>query len=605
MYKDLWQLFSKEYGGLRQGLSICGVTIVVSLLEGINIALLVPMLETLASPGQEGGHWVSRGFATLFEEVGVPFTLGSILLGLAIIVLGIGALKYLRFILIERTHTAFTAWMRSKLMGNLLSAGMGHLHGQNMGVLADELTTQSSRAGSSVIHITEILSGIGILVVYLITAFLVAPLLAAVALGTSCIMTLAMQYYISRTRAIAITLVNRETGLQSTGIENLNGIHVIKSFGIEQLRWDEFRNHAKSVRDSMFSIGRDRSRMTVFQEIGLFGIIGAIVFIGTTVMNASIAIIVALLFILYRAMPRVSTLNVRRQPLATSLVSLNRVKSSMDQAAATQMIDGEQRFSDLCRGVEFKDIAFSYNGSGLVLRDTNFAFEKGKMTAITGASGAGKTTLIDLILRFYDSTHGKILVDGVDLRELDLESWRNSIGVVSQDIFLFNDTITYNISLGKPELGMEEIKTAARRAYAHDFIEELPEGYNTKIGDRGWNLSGGQRQRLALARAILRNPAILILDEATSALDSESERLIQSYLAEIRGTCTVIVVAHRLATIQNADKIIVLQDGEIAEEGDWNSLLAKNGIFASYYNLQSGLTKNVEAELEYQTGGPV
>jgi subfamily B ATP-binding cassette protein MsbA len=174
----------------------------------------------------------------------------------------------------------------------------------------------------------------------------------------------------------------------------------------------------------------------------------------------------------------------------------------------------------------------------------------------------------------------------VDLRELDLESWRKTIGVVSQDVFLFNDTVANNIALWRPEASQESIIEAAKQAYAHEFIQQMPEGYETTIGDRGWNLSGGQRQRLALARAIFSKPEVLILDEATSSLDSESERFIQEYINEIRGTRTLVVVAHRMSTIRGADKIVVLEEGKIVEEGDLNSLLAASGPFARFYRLQ-------------------
>ena len=191
-----------------------------------------------------------------------------------------------------------------------------------------------------------------------------------------------------------------------------------------------------------------------------------------------------------------------------------------------------------------------------------------------------------MILRHYDPTSGQIQIDGTDLKDLDLQSWRQSIGVVSQDTFLFNTTVATNIGLGHPSTSMEQIVEAARRAQAHDFIENLPAGYETVVGDRGWNLSGGQRQRLSLARAILGEPQLLILDEATSSLDSESERLIQEYIQQAQGTFTMLVVAHRMSTIQNADKIVVLEDGKIVDQGNWETLMESSDVLANYQRLQ-------------------
>lgn len=596
MYREFWQLL-KTYGSIRVPLSICALTISGSLLEGINIGLLIPLLEYLGSPGQVEGHWLSRAFATVFAAMGVRFGLDTILLFLGILFLGAAGLKYLRLILIDKAVVTFSVWLRTRTMESLLSGDTEYFHHQRLGMLTDTLTTQSSRAGGALHVAADGVSLAAVSLVYLLGAFLIAPFLAAAALGTGLILSLAMQYYVSRARKIADTMVSRQNELQIAGIETLSAIQVVKSFLLERSRWSDYRSKAQAAGESEYLINRNTNQMSVLQEVVLVALVGAIVYVGVEVMGLGMAAIVALLFVLYRLMPRISGLNSRRQQLATQLASLHLVKTVIDQASSRKIVSGPVTFEELTNRIELKQVDFSYNGSSEVLSNTSFTMEKGKMTAIAGASGAGKTTLIDLVLRLYDPTQGSLLVDGVDLRDLELTSWRGSIGVVSQDIFLFNDTVAYNIGLGRLGSSLEAIITAAKRAYAHDFIQQLPHGYETHIGDRGWNLSGGQRQRLALARAILTTPEILILDEATSSLDSESEQLIQQYLNEIRGTCTIIVVAHRLSTIQSADKIVVLQDGKIVEEGDWDSLLAKDGVLANYHNIQSGATGSINEPL--------
>ena len=589
MYRDFWQLFVKGYGRLRMALLICALTIAVSLLEAFNIGLLIPLLEILESPGQEGGHWISQAFANLFDALGLTFKLGTILLALAILVLGTSGLKYLRMILVGKTAIGFVAWMRSRTMGNLLYADMSYFHRERLGILTGMLTTQSSRAGGTFQEITEMVASLGIIGAYLTAAFLIAPALTGVAFATLLIVSLAMQYYISRAKTMGARLVQRENELQAAAVESLSGIRVVKSFLLERLRWMDFSSKTEEVGETSYHLTKNQSQMLILQEAVLFALIGGIVFVGISVLDLGIAVVVALLFILYRLTPRITSLNARRQALAATLPALRSVKMVMDEAAAPKVISGGKPFVKLHTGIELKEVSFSYDGDTKVLQDTDFTIEKGRMTAIVGTSGAGKSTIMDLILRYYDPEQGSVLVDGVDLRELDLTSWRNSIGVVSQDVFLFNDTIANNIALGRPEVTRESIMEAARQAYADDFIQQLPQGYETQVGDRGWNLSGGQRQRIALARAILKMPEILILDEATSSLDSESEQLIQEYMRKIRGTCTMVVVAHRMSTIQDADKIAVLQDGKIAEEGDWDSLLAGAGVFASYHRIQSGI----------------
>jgi len=588
-YREYWQLFVKGYGRLPMALFICVLTITVSLLEGINIALLVPLLENMGSKDPEQVHWVTRVLAGVFDAMGLPFGLGAILLLLGTFMLSMAVTKYVRLLLVGKITESFTAWLRKDLMWKLLHTDMSYFHRQRLGVMTDTLTTQANRAGDSLSAFFDIVTNLGVITAYLLAAAVIAPVLAAVALGMIILVALLLQHYIAKARSIGTAQVTRENDFQVVALESLSGIHVIKSFLLEQIRWVDFGRKAEDVRESYYLLHKNRSQVQILQETALFALIGGIVFVGVSILDLGMAVVVALLFILFRLTPRITGFNNSRQSLAVSLAILHKVKVIVDDISTPQIVNGDQPFDGLQQGIQLDGVHFSYNGSGEVLKNTSFTIPKGKMTAIAGSSGSGKSTLIDLLLRYYDPSRGSILIDGADLRRLDLSSWRGSIGLVTQDIFLFNDTVTNNIAVGRLGQGIDSVIEAAKQAYAHEFIEQLPQGYETKIGDRGWNLSGGERQRIALARAILMKPEILILDEATSALDSESEELIQNYINKIRGTCTLVVVAHRMSTIQSADKIVVLQDGRIVEEGDWDSLLAASGVFANYQRLQSGV----------------
>jgi ABC-type multidrug transport system fused ATPase/permease subunit len=236
--------------------------------------------------------------------------------------------------------------------------------------------------------------------------------------------------------------------------------------------------------------------------------------------------------------------------------------------------------------LEFDRVSFGYGPATPVLHDVSFRVESGEMVAFVGSTGAGKSTLLDLVPRFYDVDEGAVRIDGTDVREVTLDSLRRQIGIVSQEVLLFHDTIAANIRYARPDASMEEVEAAARSAHAHAFIRELSEGYDTVVGDRGSLLSGGQRQRIAIARAVLLNPSILILDEAASALDAESEQLVQDSIDALHGGPTILAVAHRLSTIRKADRIYVLEKGRIVESGTQKALLAANGRFRQLHDMQ-------------------
>ena len=292
---------------------------------------------------------------------------------------------------------------------------------------------------------------------------------------------------------------------------------------------------------------------------------------------------------LYRLQPSVRKLDSDRVNLVGLLASVEDVISLLEIPEQQYIRSGNIHCHGLKRSLTFKSVGFRYNPEDKpALNDISFSIPKGKTTAIVGPSGAGKSTLIGLICRFYDVTEGEIYVDDYPLRDLDLASFRSHIAIVSQDVYVFNTTVRENIAYGRLDATDAEIINAAKQANADEFIRKLPEGYDTILGDRGIRLSGGQRQRIALARAIVRDPQIFILDEATNALDSVSENLIQEAINTFGQNRTVIIIAHRLSTIEQADKILVLQEGRVVEQGNFQQLLQLNGLFSHLYHLQYG-----------------
>ncbi|MCU0533020.1 MAG: ATP-binding cassette domain-containing protein [Hydrococcus sp. Prado102] len=296
----------------------------------------------------------------------------------------------------------------------------------------------------------------------------------------------------------------------------------------------------------------------------------------------------AMIVVLYKLIPTISQLNRARNQLAKQSYSIQIAAHFLDRRNKPFMTrSGSQIYSRLKAGIHFENVSFAYPESEkIVLDEVNLWIPKGKMIALVGASGAGKSTIADLLSRFYDPSAGRITVDGEDLRDYDLKSYRQAMGIVSQDTYLFNNSVRYNISYGLENVPDEAVIEAAKRANAYDFIIQLPQGFDTTIGDRGVLLSGGQRQRIAIARALVRNPDLLILDEATSALDTVSEQLIQQAIEELCQERTTLAIAHRLSTIQKAHQIAVMDRGKIVEIGTHEELLSLNGYYARLYAMQ-------------------
>ncbi len=369
--------------------------------------------------------------------------------------------------------------------------------------------------------------------------------------------------------------------------ETLSGIHIVKAFNREEDEIKRFRQINKSV----FDFFKKTIKVTIIQRplIEIMGAIGAAIAVWFGIKHLPpdrFVAFVGALFIFYEPLKKISKVN---STIQQSIASGTRIFEILDAVPNIQNRPKAISFSFPLEHIQFDHLSFQYEPSKKVLNEINFWVRHGEVFAIVGPSGSGKTTLVNLLLRFYDPTEGAIKMNGIDLRDMTLVSLRDMIGIVSQDTILFNATVRENIAYGRPHASLEEVRRAAEAANALGFIEILPKGFDTSLGERGLKLSGGQRQRLAIARAILKDPPILILDEATSHLDTESEREVQSAIENLVQGRTVFVIAHRLSTIQRADQIIVLEEGEIVQQGTNDSLLKQGGIYKRLYDLQFNL----------------
>ena len=373
--------------------------------------------------------------------------------------------------------------------------------------------------------------------------------------------------------------------------EKFNGIKVIKSTAFEDIELDRFKSFTKDFRNLGIRIAKLRNIISPLNETLLIAAIAMVLWFGGLqvfegVMTANELLVFA--FTLYSTMGPIKSLGDANTAVNMGMVSVDRLFEIIDTQPV--IINGTRSITTFSDIIKFENVSFRYNkepDSPYILDNISFEIKKGKMVALIGQSGSGKSTVVDLLMRFYDVDSGRITIDGTDIREFDYKQLRKMIGVVSQEVILFNDSIEQNIAYGTHEqLDRDQIEQAAKLANAHQFIMEKPQQYDTMIGDRGIQLSGGQRQRIAIARSMVKNPELLIFDEATSALDNESEKVVQQAIDHAMENRTALVVAHRLSTIKNADTIIVMERGKVAESGDHQELIERNGVYKMLYDIQ-------------------
>jgi subfamily B ATP-binding cassette protein MsbA len=372
--------------------------------------------------------------------------------------------------------------------------------------------------------------------------------------------------------------------LSSVLQENLSGVRVVKAFGMEAYEETKFEQENCGVFGRLIKIVLARNiNQPLMELVSALGAVGLLIYAGYTEMSVgqffSYAIALGLMYHPFKMLSKV------HMEIQKAMGAAERIFSLLDEPIDVIETSTPRTLNLPISRIDFKDVCFNY-GDADVLHHINLTIRAGEKVALVGSSGSGKSTLVSLVPRFYDPSRGKVTINDIDLKDLRFADLRNQIALVTQDTFLFNDTIANNIAYGQLEVDPARIEDAARRANAHEFILDKPQGYETPVGERGGSLSGGQRQRLAIARAIYRDAPILILDEATSALDNESERLVQSAINEMMKGRTSIVIAHRLSTIQHADRILVLQEGRIVEQGNHEDLLTQDGVYRYLYDLQ-------------------
>ncbi|MGB3295627.1 MAG: heterocyst formation ABC transporter subunit HepA [Phormidesmis sp.] len=569
-----------------------GFALIAAFFEGITVGFIASFLQGLTNPEepplQIGVAWFDTVFlATEASAANRIYRLSGILL------LGVwlrAGFDYLSIVYSKKASLSLVDCLRRRIFDQLKSFSLSFYTTANPGALINTVRGEVKQVQQAFdVLSTSLVFGTKLLA-YLIAMLLLSWQLFLTSVLVFGLMSVGLSSLRGQVREASFGVPRANKIFTSSALSFVNGIRTVHASGTQELERRRYQVATREVYTAQINVIKLSALVQpLIEGVGATLLVGMVVvsyglLIATGQMKA--AELLTFLFVLLRTTPMLSALNGALVGFMSSQGSLSAVTDLLKREDKPYFEDGDRAFTGLQHSIDFESVDFSYNPGEPVLYEITLSIKRGETTALVGSSGAGKTTLADLLPRFYDPTQGQILVDGVDLRQLKINSLRRRMAVVSQDTFIFHTTVKENILYGVEDARDTDVYEAARMANALDFILALPQGFDTVLGDRGIRLSGGQRQRIAIARALLRNPEILILDEATSALDSVTERLIQASLERLSAGRTVIAIAHRLSTIANADKVVVMEKGRIVEQGGYQDLLKDRGKLWKYHRMQ-------------------
>ena len=592
----------RNYWPLYLVLSILGL-----LFSLVNFALFKPLLVVVFEPsalrivGNKPDFTLSLDF---FNDI-FQYYLGNIMVthgtlkGLAFVCIMLilftfmaGVIKYLSQRVIVRVRVTIMQRIREDLFRKISSLHIGYFTNKRKGDILSSISNDVTEVQNSVANSFHVIFRDPLQVVGFLAALVyMSPRLTIVTLVTLPVSAFIITRITRSLRKGAIDTQMYIGRILSQFEEAISGSRIIKAFNAQHYVRKAFSETNDAHKNSSKKMFYRQEMASPFSEFMGISIAVAILFFAgfmhlTGRLGMDLPSLMIYIAFYWKVLEPAKSISNTYAMIQRGLVSGERIFSILDEPVAIIKPDNPVRIDTFKESIEFKSVSFKYNNEP-VLKNISFRVDKGKMIALVGPSGAGKTTLVDLIPRYYDVSYGSIEIDGVDVRNYAPKDLISLMGIVTQEAILFNDTVFNNITFGMDSVKRDDVIAAAKIANAHEFIMQMEQGYETNIGDRGGKLSGGQRQRLAIARAVLKNPPILILDEATSALDTESERLVQEALTNLMKNRTSIVIAHRLSTIQHADEIVVLKEGEIVEMGNHNELIKQKGLYSHLCKLQT------------------
>ena len=560
--------------------------------EGFGLGFLLVFLQSLTTPGAEPVKTGIGWFDILILGINGSVTERLYRISALIVVTTCmrASFNYIGQICIQFSEISLVDNLRKRIFQQLEAQTLNYFSHKKSGELVNILTSEMERIRQIFGGLAFLITRSFTLIIYSISLFILSWKLTIVSILLFSLLAVALSTLNKQIRERSFAITSANDNFTARVLEFIEGIRTIHAFSTQEFERKRYYQASEKIVNTWKSVYWISLIVKPLAESISTLILISMIIVALTTGLMKVSALLTFFFVLFRIIPMTQDLNGVVAFLSTQAGAVENIKDLLKTDDKIYFQNGALRFPGFKRSIDLVSVDFDYSLNQRVLHNITLSIKQGEMTALIGSSGAGKTTLADLIPRFHDATDGYIYIDEVDIRKFDINSLRSQIAVVSQNTFIFNTSVWNNIAYGTPKATEIEIKEAARLANALEFILEMPEGFDTQLGDRGVRLSGGQRQRIAIARALLKNPEILILDEATSALDSVSERLIQESLEKLSVGRTVIAIAHRLSTIAKAHKVVVLEQGRIVEQGKYQELLELQGKLWEYHQMQYEMT---------------
>lgn len=563
---------------------------VAALLEGVGLTFIMPVIEIIQSPGDPAAEaeGLTATFLAAYQVLGIPFSLGTIILGLTMVM----TVRYTTSFVVDWFRVAlekrYVRHLQREAFDNALDARIAYFDEHGSDDILNAIVTQAEYAGKVVRDFVLSFNHVLLALMYLSIAFYLAPLMTPLAIGILGGLTVLVRYVLEPGYTVGDRVAEANEQIQQSAQAGTQGIRDIKLYTKTDDVFDRFATAVDQFTEASVSLARNEAAIKNFYNLAAAVVVFVMIYIALGFAGLSFGALGVFLFALFQLAPEVSRFNNTFYKMEGRLPHLIRTQEFVRNLEESKEIDsGEEPSPNPPTPVTFEDVSFAYNPEEeQVLKDVSFSVDRGEFIAFVGQSGAGKSTIISLLARMYEHDDGEIRANGVPVERIDLTEWRERIAVVRQDPFIFNDTVRANVTIGNEGASQAEIERACEIAHVTEYLDDLPKGYDTILGDNGVRLSGGQRQRISLARALLKDADVLVLDEATSDLDTNIEENVQSAIESMARDYAIIAIAHRLSTVINADRIYTLEDGEIVEQGDHEELVGGGGKYAQLYSTQ-------------------